>query len=233
MAGTKSFRYWYHVVTSIPIFLKYRDRSMIPFRQFVDNLAIVASVVDLRSPNGRGSIVECGTWQGGMAGALIELCGRRRKYCFFDSFEGLPPAKGLDGRRAIAWQADTSSKANYDNCSSSVAIFYDTIQRSGIGSDNVKVIIGFFEDALPGFAAPPIEVLRLDGDWYDSTLTCLRKFWEYVVPGGVILIDDYYTWDGCSRAVHDFLSERKATERIRQGIIGGIAFMLKEPDSSG
>ena len=67
----------------------------------------------------------------------------------------------------------------------------------------------------------------------DSTLTCLRKFWEYVVPGGVILIDDYYTWDGCSRAVHDFLSERKATERIRQGIIGGIAFMLKEPDSSG
>ena len=42
----------------------------------------------------------------------------------------------------------------------------------------------------------------------------------YLVPrlakGGVIIVDDYRVWDGCSRAVHDYLSETKSTLRIGQ-----------------
>jgi O-methyltransferase len=46
-------------------------------------------------------------------------------------------------------------------------------------------------------------------------MICLKKFWPHIAKGGAILIDDYYTFAGCSRAVHDFLSEIKATENIR------------------
>jgi O-methyltransferase len=61
-----------------------------------------------------------------------------------------------------------------------------------------------------------IALLRLDGDWYESTMACLDALYDRVVPGGLVIIDDYYTWDGCARAVHDFLSRRGVSARIRQ-----------------
>jgi O-methyltransferase len=223
-------RYLYYIGTSIPKYARYRDRSMIRFLPFIENLAIAGSKTNIKSWSDSTAVVECGTWEGGMAGALIELCGRTRKYCFFDSFEGLPPAQAIDGQKALAWQADSSGSVYYDNCRASVETFYDTIGRSGIDATNVQVVKGFFEETLPEFDSPEIIVLRLDGDWYESTMTCLRKFWDHVVVGGVILIDDYYSWDGCSRAVHDFLSERKASERVHQGHLAGIAYIVKESE---
>jgi hypothetical protein len=62
----------------------------------------------------------------------------------------------------------------------------------------------------------PIAILRLDGDWYDSTLVVLRSLWQFMAPNGVVIIDDYYAWDGCSRAVHDFLYDIKSTARLKQ-----------------
>ena len=32
---------------------------------------------------------------------MIEIAGPDRRYYFFDSFEGLPPAKEIDGTKAI------------------------------------------------------------------------------------------------------------------------------------
>ena len=76
--------------------------------------------------------------------------------------------------------------------------------------------------------SPPIAVLRLDADWYASTMICLQKFWDHILPNGIVLIDDYYYWDGCALAVHDFLSQRKIANRIRQGPVGGVAYIQKE-----
>ena len=161
-----------------------------------------------------------------MSAALIELGGPNRDYYFFDSFEGLPPAKEIDGSAALAWQADTTAPGFYDNCSASIDEFMATIALSDIAPDRVHPIKGFFDSTFPTFTPPPISILRLDADWYDSTILCLRKFWDHILPNGLILIDDYYKWDGCSRAVHDFLSERKAPERIRQRT-EGLAYILK------
>ena len=227
----RRLRYGYSLVESIFIYARYRDRSMIPFWQFIENLALIGSVVDLRALSS-GAVVECGTWQGGMAAALIDFCGRHRQYCFFDSFQGLPPAKEIDGERALAWQTNTSGPRYYDNCRSSIETFYDTIGRTGVDPKRVQVVEGFFEQSLPGFDSPAIAVLRLDGDWYESTIACLREFWDHVVPGGIILLDDYYSWEGCARAVHDFRSERQATETIRQGPIGRVAYITKESGSA-
>jgi hypothetical protein len=40
----------------------------------------------------------------------------------------------------------------------------------------------------------------------------------------VIIIDDYATWDGCTRAVHDFLSARKAPEGIQTYPYGSVTY---------
>lgn len=223
--------YLISMVSSIPLFQKYKARTMISFRGYIENLAIM-SVALRNSDLGKGAIVECGTWRGGMSAGMVEAGGPKRHYYFFDSFEGLPPVQDIDGPGARQWQANTAVPTFYKNCSASLEDFRETVGMTGCPPGNITILKGFFEDTLPAFGPPPIAVLRLDADWYASTMICLERFWDHVLEGGLVLIDDYYTWDGCARAVHDFLAKRQAPERIRQGPVGGTAYIRKGSCSS-
>ena len=81
-------------------------------------------------------------------------------------------------------------------------------------TDNYHLVKGFFSETLPGFRAS-ISLLRLDGDWYESTYDCFKYLYPQVQEGGLIIIDDYFSWDGCCKAVHDYLSATKSSSRIR------------------
>jgi hypothetical protein len=208
-----------------PLSRKYRDATMIHPLEFVDNLALARTA--LRNPALRhGAVIECGTWRGGMSAALMEVCGAR-DYLFFDSFEGLPPATEFDGPRAFDYQAEGDDPEYHDNCTASEAEFRATIARASAPGRRVQVFKGFFDQTLPGFAAPPVAILRLDADWYDSTMICLDTFWDALLPDALVLIDDYRAWDGCARAVHDFLSKRKAVERICTSALAPVTYLLK------
>ena len=47
-------------------------------------------------------------------------------------------------------------------------------------------------------------------------LLCLNELVPQVVDGGVVILDDYYTWDGCPRAVHEYLASRDLPYKIRR-----------------
>lgn len=191
---------------------KYADRTMIPADRFVDNLLVGAPAKALP-----GSIVECGTWRGGMIAALAETiaAGSARDVVLFDSFQGLPPAGEIDGEAARAWQADPSAPDHHDNCRAGIDEARTSMRMSGV---DATIVEGWFEDTVPEYARdrPEIALLRLDGDWYASTMVCLRHLFPLVVPGGIVIIDDYGLFDGCTRSVHDFLSETHATEFLRR-----------------
>jgi hypothetical protein len=70
-------------------------------------------------------------------------------------------------------------------------------------------------------------VLRLDGDWYDSTIACLKQLYQHVVPGGIVILDDCDAWDGCARATHDFLSQHGSRSRIFRTPLTNIAYIQK------
>jgi O-methyltransferase len=214
------------MVRGLRLFSKYRSRTMISRKIYAENLALVAMY--LSNPTlDNGCIIECGTWRGGMSAGMMEIAGPERQYHFFDSFEGLPAAGDRDGPRAQEYQRDTTSPTYFDNCAASLAEFEQTISSTGVPPQNIGIHKGFFADTLPNFSCPPIAVLRLDADWYESTMICLEKFWDFLLPGGLLLIDDYHVWQGCSQAVHAFLAKRNATESIKQGPIGRVAFMIK------
>ena len=78
---------------------------------YVANLCIVRALQSVP-----GCVVECGVWRGGMIAGIAEVLGPEREYILFDSFEGLPPAKEIDGEAALAWQSDKSSPLYHDNC---------------------------------------------------------------------------------------------------------------------
>lgn len=56
-----------------------------------------------------------------------------------------------------------------------------------------------------------IAILRLDGDWYASTQICLEHLYDLVVPSGFVIVDDYGTYDGCRKAVDEFIAARGLT----------------------
>jgi O-methyltransferase len=208
------------------IFRRFRDFTMVSPSTYCHNLQLAERVRGVV-----GCVVECGVWRGGMIAGIATLLGPDRDYFLLDSFEGLPPPREIDGPRAIAWQQQTDSSTYFDNCSAPPEMAERAMIRSGAGS--FHLVKGWFSETLPALRLPsPIALLRLDADWYESTRTCLDHLFDFLAPGGLLLLDDYYTWDGCSRALHDFLSRRSALERIRN--LGEVCYLQKAlPQATG
>jgi len=192
------------------IYQKYQSHTMHSWATYRANLELAEMARSVA-----GCVIECGVWRGGMIAGIAELLGPDRDYYLFDSFQGLPPARAIDGTAAIAWQADTSSPAYHDNCSVPESFAREAMSWSAVPVVHIRP--GWFEETLPTFVpGGPIALLRLDGDWYESTMTCLRHLIGHMAPGGLVIIDDYYGLDGCARAVHDFLSQTGSRARIQQ-----------------
>lgn len=193
---------------------------MMPRDMYVQNLMVCSR------PTVSGAIVECGTWRGGMIAGIASLLGPSRQYVLFDSFEGLPEAKAIDGPAAAKWQSDSTSTSYYDNCRAELAEAESAMRLAGIGDAQFRK--GWFDSTVPSWATQDIDiaVLRLDGDWFDSTIVCLRHLFPLVVPGGVIVIDDYGNWEGCTRAVHQYLAETSRPEPIRR-TSSGVTYLIK------
>ncbi|MEL6635586.1 MAG: TylF/MycF/NovP-related O-methyltransferase [Bacteroidota bacterium] len=190
------------------IYQSFRGHTMVPENWYITNLLLAEKVLDQE-----GAIVECGVWKGGMIGGIAKILGPQRHYYLYDSFEGLPDAQEIDGQRALDWQNNTESPTYYDNCKAAVEDAERAMQIAG--ARHFEISKGWFENTLPQYSGGTVALLRLDGDWYDSTMTCLKEMYPRVKKGGIIIVDDYYFWDGCARAIHDYLSEHQATARIK------------------
>jgi hypothetical protein len=204
------------------LYLKFSKHTMIPREAYVANLLLAQ-----RSREIPGAVVECGTWRGGMIGGIASQLGKSRDYFLYDSFEGLPEAKPIDGEKATKWQKNPDDPFYNDNCTASIADAREAMRLSGVSS--TTIVKGWFSDTLKDANFPGgIALLRLDADWYESTMDILNPLFSQVNPGGLLVIDDYFAWDGCSRAIHDYLSKHKRTERIET--FRGVSFMKKRAD---
>lgn len=202
------------------IYERYKDFTMIPETIFIDNLKLVW---DFRDVN--GCVVECGVWKGGMCAGMAEIISDR-EFFLFDSFEGLPPPQEIDGERALAWEKRKDSIYYHNNCSAEMSYADRAMAQTGAEFHLIK---GWYSASLPSAQFPnAIAILRLDSDWYESTMDCLVHLYSKVTKGGLVIIDDYHVFDGCSRAVHDFLSRNSLTVRMRSAY-SGVAYFIK-PD---
>jgi O-methyltransferase len=179
-----------------------------------------------------GDLVECGVWKGGAVGtmAIAHMSSAKPPFRYlqlFDSWQGLPePRVDTDGAVAVKLTSRNASGklrpigecvADIGDCQ---RLLEDQIRYPRA---LIKYHRGWFQDTLPKVAPAmgPIALLRLDGDWYDSTKICLEYLYPRVVSNGVIHIDDYGHWVGCRRAVDEFLDAQPGP------------LMLHSIDSSG
>lgn len=206
-------------------FHKFRSFTMMPRHVYVKNLDLV-----LAHRHVPGAVVECGTWRGGMIAGIAAVLGNEREYYLYDGFEGLPKAQEIDGAGARAWQENKDSPYYFDNCRAEMLEAENAMKMSG--ARKYHIVKGWFNKTLTSFPADtPIAILRLDGDWYESTMACLENLYGKVVPGGIIIIDDYHAWDGCSRAIHEFLQREGLNDRVCQWR-DNVAYILKRGDRS-
>lgn len=196
---------------------KFQDFTMCQEFKYLPNLKLVEKHDQIK-----GCVVECGTWKGGMIAGIAELLNQQnRTYYLFDSFEGLPDVTTRDGEKASDWQ-----KENDHNCQADEDFANRAMEISGATSYFIHK--GWFKDTLPHFdPKEPIAILRLDGDWYDSTMECLDHLYDKVANGGIIIIDDYFAWEGCAKAIHDFLSKRDSLTRVRE-YMDTVAYLIKQ-----
>ena len=153
-----------------------------------------------------GDLVECGVWRGGgcifMAGYLKAHEMQERRVVLADSFEGLPKPQHTQDMKLDL------SKEHFPE----LAVDLDTVRRNfeayELLGDNIVFLKGWFKDTLPNAPVEEIGLLRLDGDLYQSTIECLESLYDKVVPGGVVIVDDWGAIEQCRRAVTDFFAAR-------------------------
>lgn len=176
-----------------------------------------------------GSFVECGVWKGGSVGLMalanLKYGQARRQIHLFDAFDDIcEPELSVDGQKAVNEVRRYAGKKTeltgrlvplrgiYDafggpgTLAGNKAFMEETI---GYPPDCLHYHKGWFQDTLPDDhdRTDEIAILRLDSDWYASMEICLRFLYEKVVPGGFIIVDDYGLYDGCRKAVDEFLAK--------------------------
>lgn len=136
--------------------------------------AITGSMLDtfkhaFRAAPASGLVLEFGVRHGNTIRQIAALAGQ--EVHGFDSFEGLPEA----------WHHE--SKGSY-----STKGVLPAVPR------NVKLHAGWFEKTLPEFLSKtpgPVRLLNIDCDIYSSTKTVLDCLARRIVPGTVIVFDEY------------------------------------------
>ncbi len=162
-----------------------------------------------------GDFIECGVWKGGsciiIALALIQFGDTRRRIRLYDTFQGMTEPGCED---VIAWNnLPVSEKMDRDrragkNSFASWAAGIGEVRRNlaltGYPEENFILIPGDVEETLNSAEKDPVALLRLDTDWYASTLKELSILFPRLVPGGLLVIDDYGHFKGARRAVDEY-----------------------------
>jgi O-methyltransferase len=187
-----------------------------------------------------GAYVECGVYEGAHPKLCADLTLQNnlpiRNIYMFDTYEGLTEPGEYDytsdatllykmTREQVynEWKNNQKNDVTNGWCYCSLENVKKNVEQSGYPKDKLFYIKGDVCETLLNKENIPdkIAVLRLDTDWYESTKIELEVLYDKVVPGGVIIFDDYFHWDGQRRAVDDFFKNKginviveKVNERV-------------------
>lgn len=160
-----------------------------------------------------GGIVECGVWRGGSMLAVVEMLLRlgatERDLYLFDTYSGMAAASERDVHIHNGLHADKLLDERVGAAriweAASLEDVRSGFQTLAYPADKLHFIVGKVEDTIPNHAPEQIALLRLDTDWYESTVHELAHLYKRLAPGGVLIIDDYGSWQGSKDATDEFL----------------------------
>jgi hypothetical protein len=166
-----------------------------------------------------GDFVECGVYAGAscalMAHAILDHnsflrtgghtdvvhnTGKEARVHLFDNFTGVPTLGAEDDPTEIVEGSARCSREQVER----------NMENWGVPASMLVYHEGDFAETIPNAGwemsrqgEQAIALLRLDGDLYRSTKSCLEYLYPLVSPGGYVIVDDY-NLAGCRQAVADY-----------------------------
>jgi O-methyltransferase len=161
-----------------------------------------------------GDILEVGTWRGGTAAIFTSLSPEKKIY-LADTFEGVV--------KSSEWE-HYKDKAHSDTSVELVRNFLD----SKVKVTNYQILKGVFpEDTGKEIADKKFALVYLDVDVYLSTKDAFNYVWKNIVPGGIVVFDDYGMISACE-GISRFVNEIKGDkDKVFTQNINGQAYIIK------
>ena len=163
-----------------------------------------------------GSIVECGVFKGvslsrfAIFRELFESPSSK-KIIGFDTFSEFPDTEFQDDKKIREKLISAAGEQSI-----SIEQLTDVLQQKDIFK-NIELVEGDITTTVPNYVAshPELKVslLNLDVDIYEPSVTILENLYSRIVKGGVLVLDDYGTFPGETKAVDDFFKDQKISIR--------------------
>lgn len=185
---------------------------------------IVEAVVAVEKKKLNGTFIETGCALGGSAIVIASAKSQDRNLIIYDIFDMIPPPSEKDSQDIHErYEVISSGKSmglggklyyGYED-----NLYHKVLQafskfRFEAKENNIQLIKGLYRDTLK--IEFPIAFAHIDCDWYDSVLTCLQQIEPHLVRGGTLIIDDYYTWSGCKKAVDEYFDNKNNYKFIKK-----------------
>ena len=182
-----------------------------------------------QTSNLRGEIVEFGVFKGNSLFRWIKFRDLientySRQIIAFDMFGEFPETDfENDKKERLNFIEETGGGIGI-----SIEELTDILQKQELNK-NVNLIKGNILETLPQFIEKnpqlKISLLHIDVDLYEATNIALTSLFEYVVPGGIIIFDDYGDFAGANKAIDDFFQGKKEIKKLP--FSSHIAYIVK------
>ena len=154
-----------------------------------------------------GDVIECGVYRGASLMQIahaIKTHHSDKRVFGLDSFEGFPEDSVSATDLSVGrWLSRLQKKFRF--CA-------DTPGHLRMIADafdlNIELVQGYFCNTLPGVQDRSYCFIHLDVDLYQSYKECLEGLYDRLVPGGVIVFDEWECekWPGGTLAIKEFFS---------------------------
>ncbi|HJL64799.1 MAG TPA: TylF/MycF/NovP-related O-methyltransferase [Candidatus Thalassarchaeaceae archaeon] len=197
----------------LSIYQKCKDKTMTSKERMFALHESIKYIINNEIP---GDFVECGVWKGGstmmIAQTLLEMGVSDRTIYLYDTFEGMTKPTEFDNRVSDEevnvlknWKSKQKDEHN-EWCFASLSEVKENMYSTSYPQENLIFVKGDVVKTIPESIPETVSLLRLDTDWYESTLHELNHLFPVLSNSGVLIIDDYGHWSGSKKAVDEYFS---------------------------
>ena len=176
---------------------------------------LALTIQQLETKNIEGEFIECGCALGGSTILISKVKLKNRPLNVYDLFGMIPAPTDQDtGDVHKRYQKIISGKSKGIKGNEYYGYIYNLKEKVehnlnkfdiDLESNNIKLIEGLIQETLN--PKNKIALAHIDVDWYEPVKVSLDRIFPHLSRGGTIILDDYFDWGGCKKAVDLFLSK--------------------------
>jgi O-methyltransferase len=205
---------WYGDADFQYIYSQIKENTLVDIYRCYELWEIVEKVSKL---DDTASLIEVGVWKGGTSAIIAKKLAQLHSHSTFymaDTFTGV---------------AKASDKDKFYNGGEHAETTQEIVEKLLEGNyDEYKILKGVFPDDTAHLilANEKFNFCHIDVDVYESAKGIVEWIWNKLIPGGVIVFDDYgfHTCNGVTRYVNE---QKKLTDRMVVHNLNGHAIMIK------